>query len=90
MKLNIQIFTSIYSFLFGIFFELSYLFLRKILYCKKKYISYPFTLIFTTLFSYIYYLVLEHVNNGILHPYSILLIIISCIITYCIFTKLTK
>ncbi len=90
MKLDIQIITLLYSFLFGIFYELSYLFLRKYLYYKKKYISYPLTLFFTLLFSFLYYLVLERANHGILHPYSIGLTFISCILTYSLFTKLRK
>lgn len=90
MKLDIQIITLFYSFLFGIFFELTYLFLRKYLYNKRKYVSYPFTFLFTLLFSFFYYLILERANNGILHPYSIGLTFIACIFTYSLFTKLKK
>ena len=90
MPLHIQLLTLCISFLFGIFFELSYLFLRKYLYHKNKYIQIPFTFLFCFLFSFFYYLLLENVNQGILHPYAILIIFIACIVTYSLFTKLKK
>ncbi len=87
MELNIQYFTLFYSFLFGIFFELGYLFSKKYLFHNKRYIKISTSLIFCFVYAFIYYLVMEKVNNGIIHPYGILSIFIAVIITYYLFTK---
>jgi lipopolysaccharide export LptBFGC system permease protein LptF len=90
MQLDIQYFTLFYSFLFGIFYEIGYLFSRKALYHKKKGIKIFSSFFFCFLYAYLYYLVMEKVNNGIIHPYGILVSFLSIIMTYYLFTKKRK
>lgn len=69
---------------------LGYFFSYKILYNKNKFIKISSTIIFCFTNIYIYYLVLEKINNGILHPYGILMVILGMVLSYGLFTKLNN
>lgn len=88
MKLELQLLTILYSFLFGMFYMLSYFFSYKILYHKNTYIKISSTIIFCFLLSYMYYLILEKINSGIMHPYGLLMIALGMITSYALFTKI--
>lgn len=88
MKLELQFITILYSFLFGMFYMLSYFFSYKILYHKNIYIKISSTIIFCFSNVYIYYLVLEKINDGILHPYGIITTILGMILSFVLFTKM--
>ena len=87
MSLKIQCLTILFSFLFGIFFYISYLFSKKLLYNRIIILKMIFSFIFCVLEMFFYYLLLEKINNGILHYYGILSFFVGVIFTAILFTK---
>jgi len=84
MDLIIQIYSLIASFLFGGLFSLELIFFYKLI--SKMFIVWKFILsfVFVMINAIIYFLLLLLINNGILHVYFF----ISMIIGYFIFNKL--
>lgn len=82
MSLEIQILLVIISFLFGIFFEFIHTISYKIIYCKKIFIRVIFTFILIFLQSLLYFYVLLKVNNGIIHIYGIISLLVGMISFY--------
>ena len=85
MELNIQIYSFIYSFLFGgIFYFLLDLFSR--ISCKvKKIIKAIFSVLFILLIAISYFLGLLFINNGVVHIYFLLSILVGYIFVYKVF-----
>ena len=80
MSLDVQIKTIIISILFGIFLNFFLMFNKKILYNKNIYIKIIGTFAITILLTFIYFLLLQNVNDGIFHIYEILCITIGYLI----------
>lgn len=80
MNLNIQIYSLIYSFIFGVIFsvctELNY----RLLFSKNKLIKILFTFIYIVDFSLIYFIFLKKINNGIIHNYFLLSIVVGYLV----------
>lgn len=87
MSLKIQCLTILFSFLFGIFFYISYILCKKILYHRNLFIKIFLSFIFCMIEIYIYYLLLEKINSGIFHIYGFLSFFVGLSFTYLIFTK---
>ena len=88
MNINIQIYSLLFSFLYGIIFyillEINYniLFEGKIIY--RIIISFLFVIVL----SLVYFLILLKINNGILHLYFFLLMFTGYLLSFVIYKKL--
>lgn len=88
MNLNIQIYSLLFSFLYGIIFyillEINYRFLfeGKIIY--RIIISF----LFVMALSLVYFLILLKINNGVLHLYFFLLMFTGYLLSFVIYKKL--
>ena len=94
MKLDIQIYSFVSSFLFGcmLFFLLD-IFNR--LMCKVKVVlKIIFSFLFVMFLALVYFLMLLFINNGVVHVYFLLMILVGYIfgnfITFRLFTHLRK
>lgn len=82
MNLHSQILVIIVSFFFGIFFELLQTINYKIIYNKKKVMKVVFTFLLIFIQSLLYFYLLLKINNGIIHLYGILSILVGMITFY--------
>lgn len=82
MKLDIQIYSLTFSFIFGILF---YFFLDVFnrITCKyKMWLRIILSFIFTIVMSIIYFIGLLYINNGYLHVYFLISIVVGYIFVY--------
>lgn len=90
MKLNLQInlifFSLIYGIIFSLFLDLNY----KLLHHKNIIIKYISTIICTSISVISYFYGIQKICYGILHIYSIILIIIGFVIPNLIFKVIEK
>lgn len=75
MPLHEQIATLFASYLFGIFFSLFLSINYHIIYESKKIIRIAGTFLFVSFTVMVYFILLQKINHGILHPYSLLVIL---------------
>lgn len=90
MNLNLQIITSVFSFLFGMVFSL---FLRvnyKIVYNSHKLIKILGTSLVVIISVMAYFLLLQKLNNALFHPYHLLLLIIGFTFGHYLEQKIVK
>ena len=77
MILETQIYTLLFSFVFGSLFGLlvriNYFFLNH----SNKFIKILFTVVFVTIFTLIYFIILEKLNSGIIHIYYFIMLILG-------------
>lgn len=90
MSLDIQINTLLASFLYGIFFSRMLNINYKFVYESKKIYRIIISFLFIMVNVLIYFIILMRVNNGILHNYGILSIILGVLFDHFIVTKLLK
>ena len=74
MSLDIQIVSLCFSFFFGIFFSLLLNINQKIIYSSKTFIKLFGTVLVVFLSVLIYFILLLYINNGIFHPYEMIMI----------------
>lgn len=72
MELNIQIYSFIYSFLFGIFLNSIYMLFNKLVRKTKMIIRFIISLGFMIIMTLSYFIGLLWINNGIVHIYFLL------------------
>lgn len=72
MELNIQIYSFIYSFLFGIFLNNIYILFNKLIWKTKNVLKFIFSLGFMIVMTLSYFMGLLWINNGIVHIYFLL------------------
>lgn len=77
MTLKVQIISLIVSFLYGIFFSFLLNINYKIIYNNNKFVKIIGTLLFVLFNSLLYFLILLKINNGIVHIYCILALIVG-------------
>lgn len=77
MNLKMQIHLILYSFLYGFILSILLDINYKYSYKKSLLIKYIISFLFAINASLIYFFFLQKINNGILHPYSFLWIIIG-------------
>lgn len=77
MNLGTQILSLIVSFLFGILFSICTDLNYRFLFSKKKIVKVIITIVYIIDFTLLYFLILKYLNNGILHYYFIIFIIIG-------------
>ncbi len=87
MSLRLQIYSLIYSFIFGIIFSICTNFNYRFLFSKRKAFKIVFTAIYIIDFSLIYFFLLKIINNGIIHNYFLLSIILGYLISSISFNK---
>ena len=88
MILKIQIFSLLYSFIYGIIF---YIFLevnQKFLYEGKIVYRIIISFLFVIFISLLYFLILIKINNGILHLYFFLTMFTGYLLSFVIYKKL--
>lgn len=90
ISLSIQFQLILFSFLFGIFFFFLYKISNKAIYCKNIYFRIINTFSFVMGSTLIYFFGIEKICDGILHPYSLLVIIVSFCISNIIANKIKK
>ena len=93
MILAIQIKTLLYSFLFGIYFSIFITLNYRITNKLKKNLKIISTFLVIFINVLFFFLILMKVNNGIIHIYSILAILLGSILEYYLhhlFEKYTK
>lgn len=77
MDLSIQIKTLLFSLLFGFVFNIFVTLLNKFIYNKKKVIQIVSTLILTLFSTITYFVILQKLNEAIIHPYFLLMFILG-------------
>ncbi len=82
MILDIQIKTLFYSFLFGIYFSFIIYINYKYIYKLKKLYKVITTFIFIFFNTIMYFLILLKINNGIIHIYGLISLIIGFLLEH--------
>lgn len=90
MSLEIQVKLILFSFIFGAFLSLTIDVNHKYLYSKNFYFQIIFTFFFIIVNTFIYFLCLKRINEGIIHIYSIFCIIFGFFIEHIIRKKVVK
>ena len=82
MDLDIQIYSFLVSFLFGIVFYYLLDFFNKVI-CKLKIcFKIIFSFLFIIIMSLFYFIIMLYVNNGVIHIYFLLSILVGYIFVY--------
>ena len=84
MKLDIQIYSLIYSFIFGIFFYYSLFIFNKIICQLKRIIIYIVSVIYVVSLALLYFFGLLYINNGFVHFYFIIMLLLGYILGFLI------
>lgn len=82
MSLSVQMLTLSFSFLYGVFFEVTFACSVKIIYHTSRIIQYVGTFLFVIFHVLFYFLILQKINYGIVHIYSVLCLVLGYIVTY--------
>lgn len=77
MDLKIQIISLLFSYLYGILFSFLLNFNYKIIYLKNKLYKILTTFLFVIVCTLIYFIILKIINEGIVHLYFFLMIILG-------------
>ena len=77
MSLKIQIDSVLYSFLFGIYFSYILKLFKKYIYNNNIIIKTVSNLVIVIINSFIYFIGINKINNGILHPYTFITLILG-------------
>ena len=77
MSLKIQIYSVLYSFLFGIYFSYILKLFKKYIYNNNIIIKTVSNLVIVIINSFIYFIGINKINNGILHPYTFITLILG-------------
>ncbi len=77
MSLKIQIYSVLYSFLFGIYFSYILKLFKKYIYNNNIIIKTVSNLVIAIINSFIYFIGINKINNGILHPYTFITLILG-------------
>lgn len=82
MSLQIQIYSLIYSFFFGIVFSILVNLHYDMLMSKKKWFQILMNFIFVIDMALLYFLILKNLNGGIIHLYFYLVILLGFLLGY--------
>lgn len=88
MILKIQIYSLLFSFAYGILIYFILELIHKIIYNKKLILRIMFSLLFSLLISIAYFICLLNINNGILHEYFFLMVLIGYTLAKFVYLKL--
>lgn len=90
MSLEIQLKLILFSFVFGAFLSLIIDVNHKYLYSKNLCFQIIFTLFFIIVNTFMYFICLKRINEGIIHIYSVFCIIFGFFIEHIIRKKVVK
>jgi len=90
MNLKIQIISFLFSFLYGVFFSFLFNLHYQFLFYRNKIIQVIITLLFLLDMALLYFLVLQMINNGIVHVYFYFLLFLGFYTTFSFFKKFRK
>lgn len=94
MDLKIQIYSFLYSFMFGVIFYFGLDIFNKLINRCNIYLTAFFSFVFILLCSCIYFTFLLFINNGVVHIYFLISILVGYIFVYkvvlSLFTHLRK
>lgn len=90
MNLKIQLLSFGYSFVFGLIFSGLVRFNYKVLFFTKKHIQILGNFLFLLDVSLLYFLGIRYINNGILHIYFLILLLMGWYIGNVILDKILK
>lgn len=88
MNLKMQIISLVFSFFYGVVFSVLVNFNYELFFKKRKKYRIIFTFIFIFVMALIYFFVLNKINNGIIHIYFLLVILIGFYISFPISKKI--
>jgi len=80
MSLSVQIISFIYSFFYGVFFEILLDINKKFIYSSKVVVKIISSFLFILFNSLLYFIILLKINNGYLHIYFLLCILLGYIV----------
>lgn len=90
MVLTIQVYSLLFSFFYGMFFyfllEINY----KFLYNDKFIFKFIYTLVFILFNTLLYFVCLKRINNGVVHIYFLLVILLGYIIAKFLLKKIIR
>ena len=89
MKLSIQIYSLIYSLIYGGIFYLLLDLFNKFTSMKKVYLKVILSWIFVTGMAILYFIGLLYINYGVIHIYFLLSIVCGYIVVYLILKRFT-
>ena len=90
MNIKIQIYSFIFSFFMGIFLYIISLLNYKIIFKKKTYLKFLYTLLVMLDYNLIFLVGLYYINDGIIHIYFIITLIIAFLISVKIMPRVIK
>ena len=82
MNLKLQIISLIFSFFFGIIFSICTNLNYRFLFSKNLFFKIIFTMIYIIDFSLLYFLIIKKINQGVIHEYFLLAIVLGYIISF--------
>ena len=88
ISLKIQIYTIIFSILYGIFFYILVSLNYKLIHSEKRLIKYFSTILLIIFSVLIYFIGIMKISYGVFHIYSVLCILFSYTLTYYIFSSI--
>ena len=88
MTLSIQIYSFIFSFIFGIFVFYILLINHKVFEKSREIIKYISHIMLFVNFSLLYFLILKKLNEGIVHPYFLFFVFVGFTLSWLLQKKL--
>ena len=82
MNLKIQIISLAFSFLYGVVFSLLVNINYRFLFTKRLFYKIVVTFVFIIDMALLYFIFIKMINNGIIHSYFLLMIILGFYITF--------
>lgn len=79
-QIALIIFSFFYGFIFSIFLNINY----KFIYSSHKFIKILSSFLIIIISILIYFIGIKKINNAILHPYSILMVIVGFFVDICL------
>lgn len=88
MTLKVQVMSLIISFLYGIFFSIFLNLNYKIIYNNNKIYKIGGTFLFVLVNVLLYFLIIKKVNNGVVHIYCLISIILGTFLEHFVLRKI--
>lgn len=87
MPLSIQIYSLLFSLVFGIFFFIMLEINSRFIYDCNIIVKLVFTFLFVLFITFLYFICLLKINNGIVHIYFLLMVLVGYLVSYVIYYK---
>jgi len=90
MNLDTQLKLLLFSFMYGLFLSFMININQKYLYSNNTILKIIFTFFFILAHTFLYFIILQKINDGIIHIYSIISIVLGFFIEHYIRKKVVK